>query len=146
MTSYLSPRMVQLHGSRGPPPVRVAAFGRVACPSSVSWRHWPPSLARQQHSRIQLFSSTPLFSLAQRCQFLMTAFASRNFLAHLPTNVYFLYPRNWCFGCCCFSQSFHNRITFFCSHSCRKCSTYLLAPAQWLGFPQLNIVHSSRSL
>ena len=36
------------------------------------------------------------FSLAQRCQFLMTALASHNFLAHLPTNVYFLYPRN-CF-------------------------------------------------
>ena len=119
--------------------MQVAAFGRVACPTSVSGRHWSPSLARQQHSRIQLFSSTPLFSLAQRCQFLITALASRNFLAHLPTNVYFLYPRNWLYK----KKSFHNRRTCFCSHFCKKCSKYILEPAQWLGFPQLNIAHSS---
>ena len=120
-----SPRIVRIKSSYGtgvsggPPAMWVAAFGWVSCPSSISGWHWLPSLARQQHSRIQLFSSMPLFSLAQRCQFLMTALASHNFLTHLPTNVY---------------QSFHNCRTFFCSQSCRKCSKYLLAHAQWLGF------------
>ena len=95
----------------------------------------------QQYSRVQLFSSTPLFSLSQLCQSLMTALASHNFLAHFPTNVYFLYPRNFFF----FSV-FHNRRTCFCGHSCKKYSKYLLAPVQWLGFLELNIAHSSRSL
>ena len=84
-----SPRIVRIKSSYGtgvsgsPPAVRVAAFGRVSCPSRVSGQHWPPSLAHQQHSLIQLFSSTPLFSLAQRCQFLMTALSSRNFFRKL---------------------------------------------------------------
>ena len=88
-----------------------------------------------------LFSSTPPFSFAQRCQFLVTELANRNFLAHLPTNVYFLCPSKLAL----FSLFAIAELASQCSYSCRKCSKYRLAPAQWLGFPQLNIAHPSRS-
>ena len=49
----------------------------------------PPLSANSIHGFS--YSRPRLFSLAQRCQFLMTALASRNFLAHLPQNTVQLY-------------------------------------------------------